>query len=369
MYYSETDTNKFECSIQRITSPLLKFEDVHADEKFFQNINHLREDAYPDINELRQNNKSLFKTFSDYQDCLKGISSFDDRVLLKMIFDNISKLSNIIKFNFSISNVSLQINLEVPYQKTEDINLIKNHITKSYLEDWESYVDNINNVINSPPLENKKKKQIFKLIRDAGNETLSDDTSLKSELSISEDNEEFEIKPNKKKSSNKIKERWLKKAKVRIFKYIIQISNNYLRKKFVPNEVKSLFFKKIDQKFIKQAKIDINKKWNEKCLINLLTNSFSDLDKGTQHNIKSINLLKQTSIDNENSRKFLCFLKRTKIKDLIQKYIGSYSYINDIRKLAEDFDEYGVEEYKNTVECYYDYYRTTPSNRKNKNKI
>lgn len=365
MYKNEIDTEKFEERIPIVNSPLWIFQEhTKFEDNFFPNINRITEDYYDDINEFRQNENSFVKTCYQMEESLKNISCNKNRDMMSLILDNIKKLSNINDFKISSTNQSLKINLEVYFQKSEEINL--NNITNDipYFEDNKTYFQNINNIPNVAPLEENNKKPIFKLVKDVENGTFSDEDSVETRLSALEYTEKIVKKPTKKISSHKIKERWLKKVKVRIFKYILDISNNYIKKIMRPHEAKALFFKKINQHFIKNANIKINKKWNEKSLLNLFSTTFSNLDKNTQHNINSLNILNQ----NITSKIFLKFMKKTKIKDLIKSYLNSIAYRNDIKKLAEIFDEEGVEEFQFTVESYYDYYRFTPYNQKRNKK-
>ncbi len=111
-------------------------------------------------------------------------------------------------------------------------------------------------------------------------------------------------------------------------------------------------------------KIDENREWNEKSLFDLYTYEFSESNNKTKNNIEIINRLKICSKYNGDCKNFIDDLKNFSLKHMIFEYITSKSFKMDIRKFHIEYNDEAVKQIEVVAINYYEYYKTTPGNKK-----
>jgi hypothetical protein len=160
-----------------------------------------------------------------------------------------------------------------------------------------------------------------------------------------------------------------KRVKVNAFRYSLSKMNKKI-KKYFGQHAYYFCLKRLDQRFIKNASIALNKKWNKESLLNLYRFNFYDEKiggkkyEGTYVNKEIIRQFGM--IDSHACKKIIRFLQNTTVEYLIRKYLASSKFKNDVEKcIVKDGEKY-AEEFVKIAKSYLIYYENEKPNQKKK---
>jgi hypothetical protein len=218
-----------------------------------------------------------------------------------------------------------------------------------------------NNVIFN---NQSRKRIIFKVQR---SEPRNHDNTFTEETENSNDSfENLEPIVNKRKKDVDKIESMYKAFKTRVLEHFRKKLNFKVKEYLSRDETKKILIKKmmilkLDQKFLKTAKISVNKNWLDKPFYELYLHEFRNKNKNTEKNTKIIKYLE----DFDDAKGILDFLKNYNIKNYIGEYLNSRAYRSELEKLAlitENKDDYIIR-FDSHAHNFVNYFEKTPANR------